>query len=123
MGYEKDRGSARVRGYNPRWDKASGTFKVRRPWCLGCQALGLQVKTEVVDHVEPHKGNQVKFWNTAMWQPACRWHHDVIKPRLERMYEAGEIAVSDLWLSSKQAISLSKKHPARRAIGADGWLA
>lgn len=123
MGYEKDRGSARSRGYTPRWDKACATFKARHPLCLGCQAIGKQAKTEVVDHVEPHKGDQVKFWNTKMWQPACRWHHDVIKPRLERAFEVGELKVADLWLNSAAAIALSNRTPQRKAIGADGWLA
>jgi 5-methylcytosine-specific restriction enzyme A len=121
MGYERDRGSARQRGYSPRWDKASATFKAHNPWCLGCQAVGKHVKCEVVDHVEPHKGDQVKFWNTAMWQPACRHHHDVIKPKLERMFEVGEVKVADLWLNSPIAITLTKRNPAPRAIGADGW--
>jgi 5-methylcytosine-specific restriction protein A len=60
-------------------------FKQRRPWCLGCEAIGRRTPTAVPDHVVPHRGNQAIFWNTAKWQPACRWHHDAIKPVLERM--------------------------------------
>jgi hypothetical protein len=123
MTYERDRGGARQRGYNLRWDKAAAAFKALHPFCLGCQAVEWQTKTEVVDHVEPHKGNQAKFWNTALWQPACRWHHDVIKPKLERMFEVGEIKLADLWLNSDIAITLSKRTPRRRSIGMDGWLA
>lgn len=58
-----------------------------------------------------------------MWQPACRWHHDVIKPKLERMFEVGEVKVDQLWLNSPAAIALSKRNPPRTAIGSDGWLA
>lgn len=117
----ENRGSARDRGYTPRWDKAAATFKSRHPWCLGCQAVGKQTATEVVDHVEPHKGNQIKFWDTAKWQPACRHHHDVVKKLLERMFEDCEIIASDLWLNSKVAIGLSKRHPPQLRIGPDGW--
>lgn len=121
--YEQARGSARSRGYTPRWDKASATFKQRNPLCRGCLALGRQVPTEVVDHVVPHKGNQGVFWNTAMWQAACRWHHDVIKPRLEAMLAAGELEEAALWLDSPAAVAMSRKHPPRVAVGADGWPA
>ena len=83
--------------------------------------MGKTVPTDVVDHVEPHKGDQRKFWNTALWQPACRWHHDVIKQVLERMFASGEIAVAELWLNSATAIRLSKARPRKQTIGADGW--
>ena len=123
MGYERDRGSAQQRGYGQRWAKAAATFKRRHPHCLGCQAAGKLVATDVVDHVEPHKGDQAKFWNTALWQPACRYCHDVVKPRLERLFETGELKVIDLWLNSAAAQAMRKRHPPRADIGADGWLA
>ena len=115
------RGSARERGYDTRWDAARATFSRRNPWCLGCKAVGNLVATEVVDHVEPHKGDQVKFWNTTMWQPACRWCHDVIKRTLEQMFTRGEIAVSELWLNSKTALSILRRRPRPSTFGADGW--
>jgi 5-methylcytosine-specific restriction protein A len=115
------RGGARRRGYDSAWDKAAAIFKARHPWCRGCAALGQRRTTEVVDHVEPHKGDQIKFWMTSMWQPACRWHHDVIKPRLERMFADGEISRSDLWLDSAAAQRLARRHPAKLTIGEDGW--
>ena len=117
----EDRGSARQRGYNTRWDKAVATFKDRHRLCLGCQAVGEKRATEVVDHVEPHKGDQTKFWNTSMWQPACRHCHDVIKKMLERMFEAGEAKIADLWLNSALAISLRRRHKPAMTIGTDGW--
>ncbi len=122
MRFDGDRrGNSRSRGYTTAWDKSSASFKVRHAHCLGCEAIGKLSATEVVDHVEPHKGDQVKFWNTAMWQPACRWHHDVIKPRLERLFADGEIAVDELWLNSPTAIRLSRQRPPRQTIGVDGW--
>jgi hypothetical protein len=63
--------------------------------------------TQVTDHVEPHKGDMIKFWNAKRWQPACCWHHDVVKQKLEQMYARGEISVDDLWLNSAVAIRLT----------------
>ncbi|QDP20681.2 hypothetical protein [Bradyrhizobium cosmicum] len=63
--------------------------------------------TEVTDHVEPHKGDRVRFWDRAMWQPACAWHHDVVKQKLEVMFAKGEILVADLWLDSRVAVRLT----------------
>ncbi len=121
MGHEQNRGSARRRGYDTRWDRAAATFKQRNPHCLGCLAIGRKVAVDVVDHVEPHKGDQAKFWNTKMWQPACRHHHDVIKPVLERMFLGGEIPVIELWLNSTTATKLTRKRPPPVTFGADGW--
>jgi len=59
----------RKRGYTTRWDKAAANFRRQHPYCLGCQAIGRVMPTELVDHVEPHKGDQSKFWSTALWQP------------------------------------------------------
>jgi 5-methylcytosine-specific restriction protein A len=104
---ELNRGSARQRGYGARWDRTSAAFKLTHPLCLGCDAIGRVVATEVTDHVEPHKGDQSKFWNAKRWQPACRWHHDVVKQALERRYAACEIKLDDLWLNSQVAVRLT----------------
>jgi 5-methylcytosine-specific restriction protein A len=116
------RSSARQRGYDARWDRAAAAFKIEHPLCIGCQAIGQVKAAELVDHVEPHKGDMIKFWNVAMWQSACRWHHDVIKPQLERMYEQGEIGLTELRLDSATAIKLSRQREAK-PIGFDGWPA
>jgi 5-methylcytosine-specific restriction endonuclease McrA len=106
--HDAKRGSARQRGYGTQWDKCVATFKLSHPLCLGCQAIGLVQATELVDHVEPHRGNQAKFWNSAMWQPSCRWHHDVVKKKLEAMFDRGQIGIDALWLNSPTAIALAK---------------
>lgn len=107
--YDAGRGSARERGYGAAWDKASIGFRRSHPLCLGCEAVGRFTPSEVTDHVEPHKGNQIKFWNTERWQPACAWHHDVVKQRLEAMFARCEIVVDDLWLNSAIAIKLTRE--------------
>jgi hypothetical protein len=48
-----------------------------------------------------------KFWNSALWQPACTWHHSVVKQQLEAMFAQGKLSVADLWLNSAVAVRLS----------------
>jgi 5-methylcytosine-specific restriction enzyme A len=100
--YDARRGSARSRGYSAAWDKAAALFKRRHRLCLGRVTAA-----EVVDHVEPHKGDRDKFWNEARWQSSCKWHHDVVKQALEAMFYGGEITLDDLWLNSAAAIRLT----------------
>ena len=104
---EQRRGSARERGYGPRWDRVPAGFKLAHPVCLGCEAVGQVRATAVTDHVEPHKGDMIKFWNAEMWQPACAWHHDTVKQQLEQRYAKGELTIADLWLNSPAAIALT----------------
>lgn len=111
LGRESDirRGSARARGYTRRWDKASSGHRAKHPLCRGCEARGEFIAATVTDHVEPHRGDMVKFWNSAMWQSACGWCHSVLKQRLEVMFEQSEIVVADLWLDSAIAIRLGRQ--------------
>lgn len=30
----------------------------------------------VVDHIKPHRGDKVLFWDSANWQPLCKECHD-----------------------------------------------
>lgn len=104
---EVSRGSSRQRGYTAEWDRAAKGHLRLHPLCLGCEAVGVTAIAVLVDHVEPHKGDMVKFWNRGMWQSACRWHHDVVKPRLEAMMVEGTVSVADLWLNSTVAIDMT----------------
>lgn len=70
--------------------------------------MGWTVAADLVDHVEPHKGDMTKFWDATMWQSCCRWHHDVVKQRLEKMWAKGLIGIRDLWLNSTTAIDLTR---------------
>jgi len=114
---EARRGSARDRGYGSRWDRASANFKRAHPLCLGCEAIGQVVATSVTDHVEPHKGDQAKFWNVELWQPACRWHHDVVKQQLEQRYARGDVSLADLRLDGVLAVRLTLELLPRRGAG------
>lgn len=107
--YDQRRGSARERGYGARWDKASAGFKRKHPLCLGCEAVGRVEATTVTDHVIPHRGDTVLFWDSTKWQPACDWHHSVVKQMLEALFAQGKVTIDDLWLDSNKAIKLSRE--------------
>ncbi|BCJ90030.1 hypothetical protein IZ6_07650 [Terrihabitans soli] len=87
---------------------ARDQFIKRNPLCIGClAAFNDPVPTEVVDHVEPHKGDTAKFWNSELWQASCDWHHKTVKAQLEALYAQGRAKLADLWLNSPRAIKLS----------------
>lgn len=102
------RGTARERGYSPAWDRASRGFLAKNPLCLACLAEDIVSPARVTDHVIPHKGDRVRFWDRANWQPACAWHHDKIKQVLERLYAAGTIGPDELRLTSAYALGVAR---------------
>ena len=106
--YDARRGSARERGYGPRWDKASAGFKRAHPLCLGCEAVGRVEATTVTDHVIPHRGDMALFWDAAKWQPSCDWHHSMVKQKLELMYEQGKASADDVRAKMKELMPVAK---------------
>lgn len=106
---DRRRGSARQRGYTSRWDKASKVYLARHPLCLGCRAVGVTRLARVTDHTVPHRGDDQLFWNSDNWQSCCAWHHDVVKQRLEAMFDDGSATVADLRLDSDLAKRLTRQ--------------
>jgi hypothetical protein len=105
-----------------RWTKFSLEYRKANPWCLGCfAATGEHVKSEVVDHIVPHKRDPSLAWDTKNLQPACRWHHDKICQMLGNMFERGEIGADQLRLDSKTAVKLTNRYRVR-PISNDGWI-
>ncbi len=73
---EKDRKSARERGYDTRWDKARKGYLIKHPLCVECVKEGRYTPATVVDHIKPHRGNKQLFWDRDNWQSLCKQHHD-----------------------------------------------
>lgn len=71
-----ERGSAAQRGYGSRWQKARLSFLAQHPLCVECQREGRVTAATVVDHIRPHRGDPVLFWDKSNWQPLCKYHHD-----------------------------------------------
>jgi 5-methylcytosine-specific restriction protein A len=73
---DRQRPSAARRGYGPRWRRARAAFLARHLLCATCQAQGRIVAATVIDHVVPHRGNPVLFWDEANWAAMCKPCHD-----------------------------------------------
>ncbi len=74
--YVNERGSASSRGYDSRWRTARNRFLKANPLCIKCKAQGKLTKATVVDHIKPHRGDKVLFWDESNWQPLCKSCHD-----------------------------------------------
>ena len=49
---------------------------VREPFCRACAQAGIRTRAEVVDHVQPHRGDWHLFTDEANLQSLCKYHHD-----------------------------------------------
>ena len=74
---DKARGTAAQRGYSSQWRKARAGFLRKHPRCVHCMREGILTEATVVDHIIPHKGDKVLFWDRTNWQPLCKRHHDI----------------------------------------------
>lgn len=72
----KDRANATERGYDSKWRTARSRFLKVNPLCVRCKAEGRLVKATVVDHIKPHRGDKVLFWDEGNWQALCKRCHD-----------------------------------------------
>jgi 5-methylcytosine-specific restriction enzyme A len=69
--------------YNWRWRRARERFLARHPLCARHQRMGMVVAATVVDHIEPHRGDQKLFWRESNWQALCASCHSSWKQALE----------------------------------------
>lgn len=74
---DRMRGSAAERGYDGKWQKARVQFLRKHPLCAHCREQGRLTPATVVDHIIPHRGDPVLFWDESNWQPLCRDCHGV----------------------------------------------
>ena len=68
--------AASKRGYSSAWQKASKAYLREHPLCVECLKCGIYTQATVVDHVKPHRGDKVLFWNRNNWQSLCKPCHD-----------------------------------------------
>lgn len=73
--YDTRRGSSAARGYDARWQRARIVHLQQEPFCRACRAEGKAVAATEVDHIRPHKGDMVLFWNRNNWQSLCSRCH------------------------------------------------
>ncbi len=71
--------------YNDRkWHKLRRRHLSEHPLCVLCQRLKRVTVATVVDHIEPHRGNEVLFWNPGNLQSLCPHCHSSVKQAEER---------------------------------------
>ncbi len=70
-------------GYNHRrWRRIRRQQLRIEPLCRMCAERGEIVAAEVVDHIEPHKGDRTKFFTNRL-QSLCAACHDGLKQQVE----------------------------------------
>lgn len=74
---DRERGTAHQRGYDAQWAKARDAFLDEHPLCIECHKTRYINPATVVDHIIPHKGDKVLFWDKSNWQPLCETHHNI----------------------------------------------
>jgi len=62
--------------YGSRWQRARAGYLAHHPLCVDCQSRGRATIATVVDHIKPHKGDMVLFWDSSNWAPLCKPCHD-----------------------------------------------
>src|SRR5690554_5661002 len=74
--YDRWRGSSAERGYGHRWRKYREWFLKQNPLCVECRKRGKLTPATEVDHIRPHKGDPVLFWDAENnWQGLCKSCH------------------------------------------------
>jgi len=73
-----------ARLYGRRWGKARKEHLEQYPFCTMCENDGRMHYGIVVDHVIPHRGDPVLFWDETNWQTLCGMHHDAAKQSEEK---------------------------------------
>lgn len=81
--------SSTQRGYGYKWQKYRLRFLQSNPLCVYCLEQGRVTEAKVVDHIEPHRGDQDLFWNTDNHQSLCMSCHSSIKQREEKSIGGG----------------------------------
>jgi 5-methylcytosine-specific restriction protein A len=79
--YDDRRGSSAARGYGHRWRVARLAHLTHEPLCRECSTHGRVTQATLVDHIIPHKGDPLVFWDTTNWQSLCTPCHDAKRAR------------------------------------------
>jgi len=58
-----------------RWQAERLAFLREQPLCVDCEAHGVIRPANVVDHIDPHRGDEAVFWDTNRWQALCASCH------------------------------------------------
>lgn len=56
----------------------------KQPLCQFCAERRRVTAADIVDHIEPHRGDEAKFFDPENLQSLCKSCHDSIKQQLEK---------------------------------------
>lgn len=70
--------------HTARWKALRAQVMAIQPLCKMCEQVGKVESTAVVDHIKPHKGDPVLFWDWRNLQGLCAPCHDSGKQTEER---------------------------------------
>jgi 5-methylcytosine-specific restriction protein A len=65
-----------------RWQRLRAQVLRAQPLCVMCRESGILTPATVCDHIEPHKGDEHKFWN-GPFAGLCAPCHNSTKARIE----------------------------------------
>ena len=74
------------------WKKLRLNQLSKQPLCCYCEQQGRVTPANVVDHIKPHKGDEILFFKPSNLQSLCYSHHNSTKQREEN---AGEMIGCD----------------------------
>jgi hypothetical protein len=66
-----------------RWRKIRSHQLKIEPLCRICISNGIITPATICDHIEPHRGDMIKFWN-GPFQSLCKQCHDSHKQKFEK---------------------------------------
>lgn len=89
--------NSNARGYTYRWRQERLKFLILNPLCVYCKAKGIVEPAQVVDHINPHQGDQDLFWDVGNWQALCKQCHDTIKAEEEGRHRVKPTIGDDGW--------------------------
>jgi 5-methylcytosine-specific restriction endonuclease McrA len=65
-----------------RWRRIRAELLARNPLCEFCTKQGRVTPATIADHIEPHRGDLEKFWNSPL-QALCATCHSSTKQAME----------------------------------------
>lgn len=76
ISWSDKRDTAAQRGYGYKWKRARLVFLRNNPLCIECLRADKVTPGFAVDHIEPHRGDMILFWDVDNWQTLCEKCHN-----------------------------------------------
>ena len=81
------------------WKKFSRKFLKENPTCYVCGE-----RSEVTDHLVPHKGDEFIFKETGNHIPLCHKHHNTVTGKFDYKHRSGDSVIEKIdWLNSERS--------------------